>query len=79
MDRSGSRLKILALLVALMFGALSTRLWFLQVLASEKFKQEGLNNSLRLSQLPAPRGRILASNGEVLVGNRQDLEVLGLA
>ena len=37
MDRSSQRLKILALLVALMFMALSTRLWYLQVLATTRF------------------------------------------
>ncbi len=34
MEKSTSRLKVLAILVALMFAALTTRLWFLQVLAS---------------------------------------------
>ncbi len=33
MEKSTSRLKVLAILVALMFAALTTRLWFLQVLA----------------------------------------------
>ena len=34
MEKSTSRLKVLAILVAFMFAALTTRLWFLQVLAS---------------------------------------------
>ena len=35
MDKTSSRLKVLAVLVAFMFAALGTRLWFLQVLAAE--------------------------------------------
>ena len=34
MEKSTSRLKVLAIMVAVMFAALSTRLWFLQVLDS---------------------------------------------
>ena len=40
MERASSRLRVLALLVALMFIALSTRLWFLQVLATQGFDKE---------------------------------------
>ncbi len=35
MEKSSSRLKVFAGVVLLMFAALTTRLWFLQVLASE--------------------------------------------
>ena len=76
MDRSSPRLRLLALLVAFMFAALSTRLWYLQVLAAEKWKGPLFNNTVKLFDVPAPRGRILASNGEVIVGNDVNLEVL---
>jgi penicillin-binding protein 2 len=75
-DRSSPRLKMLALLVAFMFAALSTRLWYLQVLAAEKYQGAIYNNTVKLFNVPAPRGRILASNGSVLVDNQQSLEVL---
>jgi penicillin-binding protein 2 len=75
-DRSSPRLKLLALLVAFMFAALSTRLWYLQVLAAEKYKGQIFNNTVELFDVPALRGRILASNGAVLVDSRQSLEVL---
>jgi penicillin-binding protein 2 len=75
-DRSGPRLKLLALLVVFMFAALSTRLWYLQVLASEKYVGMTDNNTVKFFDVPAPRGRILASNGAVVVDNRSSLEVL---
>ena len=40
-------MKVLAALVVLMFAALTTRLWFLQVLASPGFSKEARDNSLR--------------------------------
>ncbi len=74
-DRAGLRLKVLAGLVAFMFAALTTRLWFLQVLASEAYQAEAAQNYVRLVGLPAPRGRILDDSGTVLVENRRSLVV----
>jgi len=74
-DRAGLRLKVLAGLVAFMFAALTTRLWFLQVLASEAYQAEATQNYVRLVGLPAPRGRILDDTGTVLVENRRSLVV----
>jgi penicillin-binding protein 2 len=71
--RAGTRLRILAVLVVAMFAALTTRLWFLQVLAAEELREEATNNAVRLVSLPAPRGFIKDSSGEVLVGNRMSL------
>ena len=41
-----------------MFAALSTRLWFLQVLATEVYAQEAQNNSVRIAKTDALRGEI---------------------
>jgi len=72
--RAGLRLKVLAMLIVAMFAALTTRLWFLQVLAAEEYRSEATNNAVRLVRVPAPRGRILDSSGlEVLVQNRPSL------
>lgn len=73
--RTGLRLKVLAGLVAFMFAALTTRLWFLQVLASERYRSEASQNAVRLVETPAPRGRILDAQGNVLVENRMSLVV----
>ncbi len=73
--RTGIRLKVLAGLVAMMFVALVVRLWFLQVLAAQQYRNQAHQNSVRLIQIPAPRGQILDRNGTALVMNRPSLEV----
>lgn len=75
MDRAASRLKLLASVVALMFVALSTRLWFLQVLAGPQHVEAARDNSLRTVTTDALRGDIVDRNGRRLVGNRLSLEV----
>ena len=75
MEKASSRLKVLALLVVLMFVALSTRLWFLQVLATTQFQQEARDNSVRFAYTEPLRGLIYDDRGHVLVQNRESLEV----
>ena len=74
--RAGTRLKLLALLVAFMFCALTVRLWYLQVLASEQLAAEANDNFIRLVETPAHRGRILDSQGRILVDNRPSRDVM---
>ena len=66
----GLRVKVLAVLVLVMFATLTTRLWFLQVLASEQYKSQAKDNAVRLIEVPAPRGVIKDANGTLLVQNR---------
>jgi penicillin-binding protein 2 len=75
MERAGSRLKILAFVVAFMFVALSTRLWFLQVLAGPQHERDARDNSLRTVTTDALRGDIVDRDGRRLVHNRLSLEV----
>jgi penicillin-binding protein 2 len=75
MDRAVGRLKVLAFAVAFMFIALSTRLWFLQVLAGPEHLEAARDNSLRTVTTDALRGDILDRDGRPLVGNRRSLEV----
>jgi penicillin-binding protein 2 len=63
-------MKVLAGLVVFMFAALTTRLWFLQVLATDQFVKEAKNNQVRLVPIEPLRGEILDRAGNVLVGNR---------
>ncbi len=71
-----TRLRVLGVLVVFMFGALTTRLWFLQVLASPKFAKLANDNQVRLVPIEPVRGRILDRRGNVLVGNRATTVVL---
>jgi penicillin-binding protein 2 len=74
-DKAKGRIKVIAWLVALMFIALATRLWFLQVLAAEDYRAQADTNRVRLVPQAATRGRILDSDGHVLVGNRPSIVI----
>jgi penicillin-binding protein 2 len=69
-SKTRTRMKVLAGLVAFMFAALTTRLWFLQVLATEEFAKMAEQNEVRLVPLQPLRGVILDRDGNILVGNR---------
>lgn len=75
MENATSRLRVLALLVVLMFLALSTRLWFLQVLATQGFDSEARRNSVRYSYTDPIRGIVYDANGRKLVVNQSSLEL----
>jgi penicillin-binding protein 2 len=81
MERSSGRLKVFAILVLVMFAALSTRLWFLQVLATQVYAQEAQNNGVRSIPIDPLRGEIWTEDqygkpkGVPLVKNRSSLEV----
>jgi penicillin-binding protein 2 len=62
-------MKVLAALVVFMFAALTTRLWFLQVLAAPQFSKLANDNQVRLVPIDPLRGEILDRNGNVLVEN----------
>ena len=73
--RAGTRLRVLALLVVLMFAALTTRLWYLQVLAADQFEAEAENNFVRLIEEDAIRGQIFTADGQPIVENRIATEI----
>ena len=75
MERSTARFKTLAILVAVMFAALTTRLWFLQVLDSAAAARQIHDQSVRIVHTDAVRGNIVDDRGRPLVGNRVSLEV----
>ncbi|MGI8774163.1 MAG: penicillin-binding protein 2 [Actinomycetota bacterium] len=74
-DRTVLRLAVFGIIVVALFTALFSRLWFLQVLASEDFSLLADENKVRRVESEPPRGRILDRNGKVLVDNRQSLSV----
>jgi penicillin-binding protein 2 len=69
-ESTGLRLTFLALLVVSLFVLLFARLWFLQVMAGERFTAQAQGNAVRTVTLEAPRGKILDRDGETLVRNR---------
>lgn len=64
------RHSILGIVVASLFVALLTRMWYLQVLNAGEFQLAALRNAVELVEEPAPRGRVLDRNGAVLIDNR---------
>ncbi|MGZ0052718.1 peptidoglycan D,D-transpeptidase FtsI family protein [Brevibacillus gelatini] len=64
------RLNILFLIVFLFFAAIILRLAFVQLVQGEQYQHELEKFSIRELPIPAPRGRILDKNGEVLVSNK---------
>ena len=69
------RLTFLTVLVMVLFLALFSRLWFLQVLAGDRYVELADTNRLRTVVTEAPRGQILASGGQPLVENRSALTI----
>ena len=63
------RLAILAGIALLVFGVLTLRLWSLQILSGDKYRQAALENQDRLVRIEPPRGTILDRNGRPLVQN----------
>lgn len=64
------RLSLITAIIVVLFVALFSRLWFLQVLAGQRYADEAEDNRVREVVLEAPRGRILAADGAELVKNR---------
>jgi penicillin-binding protein 2 len=69
------RLTFLTVIVIGLFVALFSRLWFLQVLAGDRYVELADTNRLRTVVTEAPRGRILTSDGQELVKNRPALTI----
>jgi len=69
------RLTLLAVMVITLFAALFARLWFLQVMAGDRYVELADSNRLRTVITEAPRGEILASDGQELVRNRPALTI----
>ncbi|WP_052668899.1 penicillin-binding protein 2 [Nitriliruptor alkaliphilus] len=69
------RLTFVTVLVIGLFLALFSRLWFLQILAGDRYTLAAEENRVRSVLTEAPRGRILDANGAELVGNRPALTI----
>jgi penicillin-binding protein 2 len=70
------RIAVLGGVAVALFAVLFFRLWNLQILDGSHYLAEAQNNRTREYRVLAPRGDILARNGEVLVENRTSLALL---
>jgi penicillin-binding protein 2 len=75
-SRLSLRIAVLGGFAVALFAILGFRLWNLQVLDGSHYLAEAQNNRTREYRVLAPRGDILARNGEVIVDNRTSLALL---
>jgi len=73
------RFAVLGVVVLVVLGALTARLWGMQVLSGSTFAAAAEGNRIREVTLPAARGRILDVRGRSLVTNRPVMAVTAQA
>jgi penicillin-binding protein 2 len=69
------RVNIAKGICALCLSLVVLRLWYLQVLKGDYFREKSENNRLSTVYVPAPRGQILDRTGVPLAANRQSINV----
>lgn len=71
----GIRVGVLLIIAFTLFGVLTFRLWFLQILSGDVYVAVAKDNRIREVKIEAPRGVIYDRNGKILVQNRAGLSV----
>ena len=71
-----ARLRFVQILVVVMLGLLSVRLYVLQVVRGERYAEIAENQRRRRLPIPAPRGVIFDRNGQVIVDSRPIYNVI---
>jgi penicillin-binding protein 2 len=66
----GRRLRWVLLAMLICFGGLVVRLWQLQVMRGDRYRERTVSNVVHERYLPSIRGRILDRNGVPLADNR---------
>ncbi|MFM7045613.1 MAG: hypothetical protein ACKOYG_08725, partial [Ilumatobacteraceae bacterium] len=74
-DRRTKRLSVLATVSLVLFGLLGARLWFLQGVRADEFRQQVAAAKTRTVYIAPERGRIFDADGRILAGNRRILTV----
>ena len=69
------RVHIAFAIVAALFFTIVLRLWYLQVLGGDYFRNLAENNRIRTVFVPPPRGLIFDRNGKVIVQNRPSFNI----
>jgi penicillin-binding protein 2 len=72
-NRMALRIAVVGGFAVVLFAVLFFRLWSLQILEGADNLAQAKNNRTRSTKIVAPRGKIVARNGEVLVDNRTSL------
>lgn len=72
-NRMALRIAVVGGAALVLFAILFFRLWSLQIIEGSENLAQAKNNRTRSTKIVAPRGKIVARNGEVLVDNRTSL------
>ena len=72
-NRMALRIAVVGGVGVALFAILFFRLWSLQIIDGAENLAQAKNNRTRSTKIVAPRGKVLARNGEVLVDNRTSL------
>lgn len=64
------RVAVLGTVALAAFGVIFFRLWYLQILTGSRYVQQATAQHIRTLPIPAPRGKIIARNGQELVSSR---------
>ena len=72
---SSSRLYVFSTVVVIGAVILLMRLWYLQILNGDEYRQKSENNRVRIRPVQAGRGMILDRYGKVMVDNRPAFDV----
>src|ERR1700754_5032663 len=72
-NRMALRIAVVGGVGVALLAILFFRLWSLQIIEGSENLAEAKNNRTRSTKIIAPRGKVLARNGEVLVDNRTSL------
>ena len=71
-----ARLRFIQVLVILMLGLLSIRLYVLQIVRGDRYSEIAENQRRRRLPIPAPRGVIFDREGRVIVDSRPIYNVI---
>ncbi len=71
----GRRLRVVTIFIIMVLSALLLRLWFLQIINGNAYREQSENNRIHLQKLPTYRGLIKDRNGNLLVDNRPSYDL----
>lgn len=71
--RLATRVTVMSGIAVAIFSVVFLRLWYLQVLSGDTYRDLANDNRVREVRVQAPRGEILDRDGKVLVANRTEL------
>ncbi len=70
------KFRILIVLVSVMVVILAFRLWYMQIIKGDSFRQRSENNSLRLRKIKPLRGLIMDRNRRIIADNRSSFDIV---